>query len=126
MNRKQFIKILNDYYSTSPPVKYVIAFDFDGVLCNSNYPFLGDEIKPICDFLRSIYDLDCYIILYTCRHDVPLDNALEWCDEHNLHFNYVNKNVPERVAYWGESDKLSYDMLIDDHAYNFNINDFTT
>lgn len=125
MNRENFINMLNNYYSTSPPVRFVLAVDFDGTLCNSNYPNLGDEIKPVCDFIRSISDLDCNIVLYTCRHNKALDAAIEWCFEHKIYFDYVNENADDRILYYGNCEKLSYDLLIDDKALNFNIEDFT-
>ena len=125
MNRESFKKILDEYYATSPPVKYCIALDFDGTLCDSHYPNLGDEIKPICDFIRSIQDFDVVIVLNTCRTGKALADALKWCDEHNIKYTYFNGNDPHRIITWGaDSRKISCDMLIDNTCYNFNINDF--
>jgi hypothetical protein len=120
MNKTKFEQILTDYYSTAPPIKYVIAVDFDKVLCNSQYPQLGEEIKPICDFVRSIKNLNCYIILWTCRHGKALQDAIQWCWEHELHFDYINENAYDRRIYYSDCRKLSYNMLIDDMALGFN------
>lgn len=125
MDRNEFIKILNEYYSFSPPVRYSLAIDFDGTLCNSSYPKLGEEIAPICNFIRSIMDLDFNLILYTCRHGDNLDDAIVWCAEHDIYFDYVNENPKDRVLLWGDCAKLSYDLLIDDKTFNFNIKDFS-
>lgn len=125
MNREQFIKILEEYYSTSPPVKYCLAIDFDKTLCDSIYPNLGDEVVPICNFVRSIQDLDVIIILNTCRTGIALANAIHWCDEHNIKYDYINGNDPYRILEYGaDSRKISCNMLIDDTCYNFDINDF--
>lgn len=125
MNREKFIKILKEYYATSPPVSYCLALDFDGTLCDSNYPNLGDEIAPICDFIRSIQDLDVVIVLNTCRTGDALTSALHWCAEHDIRYDYYNGNDPYRILQYGvDSRKISCNMLIDDTCYNFNIEDF--
>lgn len=124
-NRESFKKILDEYYATSPPVKYCVAVDFDKTLCDSYYPFLGDEIEPICNFIRSIQDLDIVLILNTCRTGFYLSDALMWCNEHHIYFDYINGNDPQRIIEYGaDSRKISCNMMIDDSCYNFNINDF--
>lgn len=125
MNRESFKKILDEYYATSPPVKYCVAVDFDKTLCDSYYPYLGDEIEPICNFIRSIQDLDVILILDTCRTNFHLTDALTWCKEHHIYFNYINTNDPKRIeTYSVDSRKISCDIRIDDTSYNFHINDF--
>lgn len=125
INKNLFIKILDDYYSLSPPFKFVVAVDFDNCLCASNYPNTGKEIKPVCDFIRSIRDLNCYIILNTCRNDKALTNAVKWCKNHNIIFDFINENAPDRIAYFGDCRKISCNINIDDMNYHFDAEDFT-
>ena len=66
MNRERFEKILEKYYSHSPPTKFVLAVDFDHTLCYSHYPFCGKE-TPVATFVRSIQDMGIILIINTCR-----------------------------------------------------------
>ena len=125
MNKNIFKKILEEYYADSPPVRYTLAVDFDGTLCYSSYPEAGEEIEEVCSFIRSISHLDCNLILYTCRQESSLDLAIEWCFNHGIYFDYVNENPEDRIIYYGNCNKLSYDMLIDDKAFGFDIKNFS-
>lgn len=124
MNKERFNKILDDYYTTSPPCKYVLAVDFDQCLCYSHFPECGEE-TPICNFIRSIQDMDYVQILTTCREDNSLELALKWCKEHNIRIDYANENDPERIKIYEDCRKVFCNMLIDDTSYNFNMEDFT-
>lgn len=123
MNRSVFKKIVDDYYSQLPQCKFVLAVDFDATLCYSHYPKCGKE-TPICDFIRSVQDLDIVIILTTCRENNSLALALDWCKAHNIRIDYANENDPNRVKLYKNCRKIYCDMLIDDTSYNFNMNDF--
>lgn len=124
INKQDFIKILENYYGNSPPVRYTVAVDFDRTLCNSEYPLCGEEVAPICNFIRDISDLNCNLILYTCRYGEALKNAVSWCNERQIYFDYVNENPSDRIFLYGGCRKISCDFLIDDCAYNFNVKNF--
>lgn len=125
MNRNNFKSILDGYYAHSPPTKFVLAVDFDHTLCNSRYPFCGDEIKPVCDFIRSIQDLDYIQIITTCRDgNASVNIAKEWLANHNVRWDYFNENDPKRIELYQDCRKIYCDMLIDDTSYNFNKEDF--
>lgn len=123
MNLQSFTEKLQTFKSLNLPYKFVLAVDFDKTLCNSHYPDCGEE-TPICDFIRSIQHLDYIQTLYTCRTGKALEDAILWCKDHNIRIDYANENDPVRIAMYGECRKISYDILIDDRCYNFNINDF--
>lgn len=54
-------------------------------------------------------------ILYTCRHDKELQNAIDYLQkEHNLIFDYINENVPELIEKFGDCRKIAADYYIDD------------
>ena len=123
MNRERFKKIIDAYYAQSPPTKFVLAVDFDHTLCDSSYPLCGEE-TPIVSFIRSVQDMDVIIIITTCREGKSAEVAKEWLNEHNIHWNYFNENDPARIEIYKDCRKIYCDMLIDDTAYCFNMNDF--
>ena len=45
----------------------IIAVDFDGTLCYSNWPELGEPNRPLIEYLRSQKDQGNKLILWTCR-----------------------------------------------------------
>ena len=125
MTISDFKTRLNSFNAQGWPYKFVLALDFDKTLCDSHFPECGGETQ-ICDFIRSIQHLDYIQTLYTCRTGEALDDAIQWCAEHDIRLDYINENDPVRIALYKECRKISYDMLIDDKNYHFNIDDFTT
>lgn len=54
-------------------------------------------------------------ILYTCRHDKELQNAIDYLKEnYNIEFNYINENVKELIDQYGDTRKIYADYYIDD------------
>lgn len=124
MNRERFKKILDEYYSHSPPTKFVLSVDFDHTLCYSTYP-LGGKPTPVVKFLHSIADLDFVLIINTCRHTAVAEMiAKRWCRHYGIEWNYWNENDPARISRWGDCRKIACNMSIDDTDYNFNMEDF--
>ena len=92
-----------------------IAVDFDGTLCYSNWPELGQPNQALIAYLQEWKRNGNKLILWTCRAGDALTKAVEWCREHNLEFDAVNDNLPEIIEYYGHnSRKISCDYYIDD------------
>ena len=71
---------------------YIIAVDFDGTLCEDCWPEIGaPNLKLIGELIyrRSIGDK---LILWTCRSDIQLMNAVRWCKSYGLTFDAI-KNM---------------------------------
>ena len=95
--------------------KKVYAFDFDNTLFKTDYPIIGRPIIEIIDFAKKIQAAGNIIILWTCRSDNYLIEAITACASLGLIFNYVNENTPENIAlYGGDSRKICADYYIDD------------
>ena len=55
------------------------------------------------------------IILWTCRTDDQLQEAVKWCASLNLFFDAINENIPEVQKQWGgDTRKVYADIYIDD------------
>jgi len=98
-------------------MRKIIAVDFDGVLCEDQWPQIGPEKKHIIELAKYRKQAGAALILWTCRCGEQLDEAVAWCRERGLEFDAVNENLPERVAFYGsESRKISADEYWDDKA----------
>lgn len=93
----------------------IIAVDFDGTLCYSEWPNLGEPNQILIDCLKQWKSNGNKLILWTCRTDEALSNAVEWCRCQGLTFDAVNDNLPEIIADYGSnSRKVTCDYYIDD------------
>ena len=93
----------------------IIAVDFDGTLCFSNWPELGEPNMPLIRYLQKQKETGSRIILWTCRAGKPLADALLWCENQGLSFDAINDNLPEIVELYGNnSRKITCDIYIDD------------
>ena len=95
----------------------IIAVDFDGTLCYSKWPDLGEPNQPLIDYLRSQRASGNKLILWTCRAGEALERAISWCRDQQLEFDAINDNLPEIVEKYGNnSRKITCDYYIDDRA----------
>ena len=104
-------------------MKKKIAVDFDGTLCEYNFPYIGKqnkEHKELMDTLIKLKESGHQIILWTNRGDNEkykvLSEAIEWCRSQGLEFDAVNKNLPNQKKVSGYSPKIMADYYIDDKA----------
>ena len=95
----------------------IIAVDFDGTLCFSDWPALGEPNIRLIEFLKNWKRNGNKLILWTCRAGEALDLAVSWCANQELSFDAVNDNLPEIVTLYGNnSRKITCDYYIDDKA----------
>ena len=95
----------------------IIAVDFDGTLCYSNWPELGEPNIPLIEYLKTQQRIGNKLILWTCRAGDALERAILWCKDHGLLFDAVNDNLPEIVEFYGNnSRKITCDLYIDDKS----------
>lgn len=95
----------------------IIAVDFDGTLAITDYPKIIAPRWDVIRFCKRRSLAGDTIILWTCREGTELYEAVKWCSEHGLFFDYVNENPPDRAAIYGESRKVYADIYIDDHNW---------
>lgn len=96
----------------------IIAVDFDGTLCEDKYPRIGDPNKELIEWLKMKQSSGSRIILWTCRCDYFLEEAVKWCARKGLIFDAVNDNIPGVVAAMNNSNsrKVFADVYIDDKS----------
>lgn len=96
----------------------VIAVDFDGTLCKSQWPEIGEPNIELINKLISARNNGHKIILWTCRNGSDLEDARDWCRGYGLLFDGVNASLPEKIQQYGGWDtrKIDADIYIDDRA----------
>lgn len=98
-----------------------IAVDFDGCLCEDEYPEIGKAHQSVIDELLRRQKEGCELILWTCREGWLLAEAVGWCKAHDLRFDAVNANSPRLVAKFGnDCRKVGADEYWDDRAVVIN------
>lgn len=96
----------------------IIAVDFDGTLCDSCFPKIGHPHLELINRLRQLRQEGNKLILWTCRNDEYLENALAFCQKHHLEFDAINDNLPEnKKAFNGHYTRKIYaNIYLDDHS----------
>lgn len=95
----------------------IIAVDFDGCLVTNQYPDIGEPIQKTIDALKAEQAEGAKVILWTCRRDEQQTAAVDWCAQHGIHLDAVNRNLPEIVAaFGGETIKVFANEYWDDRA----------
>lgn len=89
----------------------IIAVDFDDTLCPWNTAS-KEFCRELIDLLIECKQFGAKLMLYTCRDGHSLEEAIDYCEQHNLTFNRVNPSGTQ----FGLSCKPFYNILLDDKA----------
>ena len=97
----------------------IIAVDFDGTLCTNRYPDIGEPIHKVIDKLLEEQKNGAKLILWTCRCDKELTDAVEWCERYGIIFDAINDHLPEMKEVFGNNTrKIFAHQYWDDRAVN--------
>lgn len=95
----------------------IVAVDFDGTLCDDKFPEIGVPNWKMIDLVLYLQQHEVYTILWTCRVDDKLNEAVSKCEEWGLKFTSINDNVPHNIdQYKSNSRKVFADVYIDDKS----------
>ena len=95
----------------------IIAVDFDGTLCESAWPEIGEAREAVIETVKIAQAAGARLILWTSRTGGRLAEAVAWCAARGLIFDAVNANLPETLErYGGDSRKITADIYLDDRA----------
>lgn len=99
----------------------IIAIDFDNTLFKTEWPDIVEPIWPTIQMAQKKKDEGCKLILWTCRHDERLKEAVAACREVGLEFDAVNENLPEIIEeFGGDTRKIFANEYWDDLSWNPN------
>lgn len=101
--------------------------DFDGTLFEDNWPEIGKPKTEVINKVKEFINNGAEIILWSCRENEPLKDALKVCKKHGLKFSAVNDNSPSQKTYskkildeTGDTfspRKVFADIYVDDKAH---------
>jgi hypothetical protein len=91
-----------------------IAVDFDGTIVRNEYPKIGKSTGSEKWLKLISKDPTVKLILWTCRTDKELKEAIEWFENNNIVLFAVNDNPDQRE--WSSSSKVFADIYIDDRS----------
>jgi hypothetical protein len=95
----------------------IIAVDFDGCLVTNKYPEIGEPIEKNILKLKNEQKSGAKVILWTNRANEYLKQAVCFCEEHEIHLDAVNENLPEIInAFRGDTRKIFANEYWDDRA----------
>ena len=99
-------------------MKMIIAVDFDGTLClgQSSSTFRDETPNlPLIQKCKHAKEKGHKLILWTCRGDKWLKEAIEFCKFYDLEFDSINENI-SGINYTRISCKAIADLYVDDKA----------
>lgn len=100
-------------------MKKVIALDFDGTLFQNAWPGIGAPNTAVIEAALAEQRKGAALVLWTCREDKLLEQALVACREHGLEFDAVNDSLQEWKDAWGTAPrKIGATEYWDDRAVN--------
>jgi len=94
----------------------VIAIDCDGTIVTHEYPRMGKAIPNAIEVIKKLKKAGHILILLTMRgRGNYLKDAIEYSQAAGLEFDFYNCYPPQ--ARWTNSEKVYYDILVDDAAF---------
>lgn len=84
-------------------MRRTIAVDFDGCICESKWPEIGEPRQEVINELIRAQAEGSRLILWTCREGELLDAAIMWCLNRGLRFDAVNDNLDENKRLFGNN-----------------------
>lgn len=94
----------------------ILAVDFDDTIAFTRFPEILEPNYKVIRFVKLFKSEGGRTILYTCRHDKELEEAVEFCSSMGLEFDKVNENFDEEIKKFGDSRKIFAHYYLDDKA----------
>lgn len=72
-----------------------ILIDFDGTIVEHIWPEIGRPLPGAFETMRDLKLAGYNLVLWTCREDELLAQAVDFCREHGVEFDAINEVMPE-------------------------------
>ena len=97
------LKLINDYKQFG---KLYIGVDFDDTIYQTS---TGAPNLEVIKLVKELQNNGHFICLYTCREEKSLMDAIKYCENYNLTFDYINCS-PVLIG----TRKPLFNILLDD------------
>lgn len=96
------------------------AIDFDGTIAYDAYPNIGELIPGAKETMAKIRELGGQIVIWTCRTDEALENAIKFLADNGIEYDKFNESFDHNVNLYGNDTRKVYaDIYIDDRSLHF-------
>lgn len=96
--------------------KKVVAVDFDGTIVENAYPKVGKPKWNVIEKLRKWHEEGHTIVIWTCRSNQTLLDAIQFLCENKVPYDYFNEYP---LNSWGDwTRKIFAHIYLDDRALN--------
>ncbi len=93
----------------------IIAIDFDNTIAFTDFPKIHSVRPGAIETISQLRKEGHYVIVWTCRCDKDLTDAINFMLETGIEFDRINDNHPDNVRKYGfNSRKINADIYIDD------------
>ena len=99
--------------------KKIIAVDFDGTIVVSDFPHIGEIKQNVVDMMRIWKQQGHTVVVWTCRTEEHLDDAIVFLAKNNIPYDAINTN--HNSPYGGNGGtfrKVYADVYLDDKSLN--------
>jgi hydroxymethylpyrimidine pyrophosphatase-like HAD family hydrolase len=99
--------------------RLVLGIDFDGTIVEEAFPNIG-AIKPkTVELMQEAMDKGHLVIVWTARSMKAESDAIDFLNDNNIPYHYVNENPEDPYYIRGEQGrKIFCDYYLDDRAVN--------
>lgn len=105
-------------------MRKAIAIDFDGCLCTNAYPEIGEPNWPVICRAKAEQRAGAGLILWTCRENQLLLDAIAACEGWGLTFDSINESLPDWIEAFGtQPRKVGASEYWDDKAASIPVTD---
>ena len=105
-------------------MRKAIAIDFDGCLCTDAFPAIGEPNWPVIKRAQAEQRAGAGLILWTCREDQLLLDAIAACEGWGLAFDSINESLPDCIEAFGtQPRKVGASEYWDDKAASIPVTD---
>ena len=95
----------------------IIAVNFDYTLSiGAKFTNVGTPNRDLFHYLINQQRQGNAIILWTCRTGKPLEDAIAFCKNYGLEFDYVNENHPNIINSFGNNPRKIFANLYIDNS----------
>lgn len=94
--------------------RLTIAVDFDGTIVENDFPRIGKVKQDVVDKIREWWEAGHTIIIWTCRTDKYLGEAIDFLVSNSIPYHAINENYNTKL----NCRKVLADIYLDDRALN--------